>query len=189
MNWQDIPGNSTDIEGIYVPFLDTCSDDDVIIELGVYAGRSLAMLVQMARVMGKAPRVWGVDLWEKAAEITAQGNDGKNPYKPIPYGICQAYLQQAGVLPHVILMQMDTAESSKHFMDGAVSLAFVDGDHNYAGVKRDIRAWRSKIKPGGTLAGHDFTEEYRGVMKAVLEEFPDYVHDHSKTGMCWTVKL
>ena len=36
-----------------------------------------------------------------------------------------------------------------------VGLVFVDGDHSYEGVKRDITAWYPRLRPGGFLCFHD----------------------------------
>ena len=48
-----------------------------------------------------------------------------------------------------------------------VDLIFIDADHSYQGCSKDIRAYRSKVKEGGLLTGHDI--DYPGVNKAVKE--------------------
>lgn len=53
-------------------------------------------------------------------------------------------------------------------------LVYIDGDHSYEAVKRDISDFMSRVKPGvGFLAGHDYNSETPGVRKAVLEFFPE----------------
>lgn len=49
---------------------------------------------------------------------------------------------------------------------------FIDGDHSYEGVKRDIAAWLPKIRPGGWIGGHDYGSHFPGVDQAVKEAFP-----------------
>jgi len=49
-----------------------------------------------------------------------------------------------------------TQEAGRVLQDHSVDLVFVDGDHSYAGAKRDIDAWLSKVRPGGIMSGHDF---------------------------------
>ncbi len=39
--------------------------------------------------------------------------------------------------------------------DGAFDLVFIDADHSYQAVRDDVAAWRSKVRPGGILCGHD----------------------------------
>jgi len=35
-------------------------------------------------------------------------------------------------------------------------MVYIDGSHEYEGVKKDILAWLPKIKINGYLTGHDF---------------------------------
>lgn len=37
-----------------------------------------------------------------------------------------------------------------------LDFAFLDADHTYEGVKRDLEAWWPRIRPGGLLTGHDY---------------------------------
>jgi len=52
--------------------------------------------------------------------------------------------------------------------DGSLDYIFIDGDHSYEAVCKDIRAYYSKVKSGGMFAGHD--KGLPGVDKA-LDEF------------------
>lgn len=59
--------------------------------------------------------------------------------------------------------------------EGPVHLLFIDGDHSYQGVSRDIAGWTPKVAPGGIVAFHDFKTEpkvaakHAGIKRAVLE--------------------
>ena len=44
---------------------------------------------------------------------------------------------------------------------------YIDGNHEYEAVKRDLELYSSFVKKGGIIAGHDIQGE--GVSKAVLE--------------------
>jgi len=44
---------------------------------------------------------------------------------------------------------------------------YIDGNHEYEFVKKDLELYWKKIKKGGIMAGHDI--QYRGVSKALLE--------------------
>jgi len=48
-------------------------------------------------------------------------------------------------------------------------LAFIDGDHTYQGVKKDIEALRDAIVSGGYMCFHDYGPSFPGVVKAVDE--------------------
>ena len=53
--------------------------------------------------------------------------------------------------------------------DESLDLCYIDGDHSYHGVKRDINAYWSKLKSGGVMAFHDYKNPAYGVRAAVLE--------------------
>ncbi len=48
---------------------------------------------------------------------------------------------------------------------------YIDADHNYVPVMRDIGQALLLLKPGGILAGHDCAEHCPGVVRAVKEYF------------------
>lgn len=58
----------------------------------------------------------------------------------------------------------------------SIAALFVDGDHSYAGVKRDIELYTPRVVPGGFIAFHDYTV-YSDVRRAVDElcESTEYV--------------
>jgi predicted O-methyltransferase YrrM len=72
----------------------------------------------------------------------------------------------------VELIASDSAAAAERFAPHAVDFAFIDADHSYDAVKRDIAAWRPRIKPGGILAGHDRMRS--SVAQAVIEVFGSY---------------
>lgn len=67
----------------------------------------------------------------------------------------------------------DSAAVAAQYPDATFDAIFIDGDHKHAKVVADILAWRPKLKPGGLLCGHDFTNPC-GVEPAVRELVPDF---------------
>ena len=63
------------------------------------------------------------------------------------------------------------------FADKSVDLVYIDGDHSYQAVNKDIELYLPKIKQGGILAGHDYSKSWPGVVKAVDERLgpPDAI--------------
>jgi len=47
---------------------------------------------------------------------------------------------------------------------------FVDGPHTYRNVRNDIEMWLPRVRSGGILAGHDFTQAHPPLLWAVLEQ-------------------
>ena len=71
----------------------------------------------------------------------------------------------------VKLLQEHSALACKGIEDGSVDLLFIDGSHQYAGVKADIINYSPKVKDGGIFCGHDFQKCHPGVVQAVGEMF------------------
>lgn len=53
-----------------------------------------------------------------------------------------------------------------------LDLVFIDADHSYEWVKKDIEAYKPKLKSGGWLTGHDI--DFPGVNRAVNEIIVNY---------------
>ena len=68
----------------------------------------------------------------------------------------------------VIFLNMDSAEATEYIPDD-LDFCYIDGDHTYQGVKRDVNAYFPKIKTGGIIGGHDYTIQHYGLVKAVSE--------------------
>merc|ERR1740129_706130 len=60
-----------------------------------------------------------------------------------------------------------STEAARWVAPGSLDLVFVDGDHSLEGASVDIRAWWPALRPGGVLAGHDYTLTWPGVVRAV----------------------
>jgi predicted O-methyltransferase YrrM len=58
------------------------------------------------------------------------------------------------------------------FADNFADIIFIDADHSYASVKKDILKYTPKLKKSGLLTGHDI--DYPGVNKAVNEVIKDF---------------
>ena len=73
----------------------------------------------------------------------------------------------------VTILKGDSTQMADKVKDGSLDFIFIDADHRYAAVKKDIIAWTPKLKPGGLLSGHDIN--LPGVFQAVEELIPNYV--------------
>ncbi|KAF4672930.1 hypothetical protein FOL47_011198 [Perkinsus chesapeaki] len=60
-------------------------------------------------------------------------------------------------------------EASKVFPDGSVDFVFIDGCHEYDCVREDIELWLPKLREGGIISGHDFSDKWPGVVRRVNE--------------------
>jgi predicted O-methyltransferase YrrM len=56
------------------------------------------------------------------------------------------------------------------FEDGTIDFIYIDAEHTYESVKRDLELYLPKLKKGGIIGGHDYHEVWPGVCKAVDEK-------------------
>lgn len=51
----------------------------------------------------------------------------------------------------------------------SIDVVYIDAEHTFEAVKKDLNIWFNKINSGGFLCGHDYTHCWPGVIKAVNE--------------------
>jgi predicted O-methyltransferase YrrM len=64
-----------------------------------------------------------------------------------------------------------TSEDAINDIPDGLDFVYIDGNHDYEYVKKDIKMYYPKIKEGGVIGGHDFNATSLGVVKAVTEYF------------------
>lgn len=69
--------------------------------------------------------------------------------------------------PRVRIVRALSLAAAAQEADGAFSLVYLDANHSPEAVAADIDAWWPKVKPGGWLAGHDWSGCWPGVAAAV----------------------
>ena len=67
------------------------------------------------------------------------------------------------------IIRTSSLEANKSFNNNELDFVYIDADHNYIEVVRDLMLWYPKIKKGGVLSGHDYHKNMMGVVNAVNE--------------------
>jgi hypothetical protein len=173
--WRDIPGCVLDpspakVHARIIGQLEA----PVCVEVGVANGRGLACMATLAEFRGG--RAVGID--------TFLGTPGESEGYP-PDMMARSFENIARCsIDHVTgLRCASSLEAVQDIPDAAYDYVFLDAAHDYESIRADIDAWWPKIKPGGWLAGHDYTDA-EGVRRAVDEAFPAA----EKLGTCWLVQ-
>jgi glycosyltransferase involved in cell wall biosynthesis len=153
-------------------------DGDVVAEVGVWLGRSVIFLAQECQRLGKKVKLIAVDTFKgeenQAVHQATVALAGGSIYKSF-----MANLERCGVADMFEVMIGDSVEMSQDVAAGSLAFCFIDAAHDYASVRRDIKAWRPKVRAGGTFAGHD--AQYEEVARAVAECVPGAL----TTGPVW----
>jgi hypothetical protein len=136
-------------------------------ELGVKRGWNIFYLLSHCPTL---ELVHAVDLWEPQPENPLQ--DYVKWRLPAIYKRVLRDIAALGFESRVAVHKNWTHEAAKEIPDRSLDFIFIDADHRYEAVKRDIITWRSKLKKGGFLAGHD--AHFDGVKQALKELYPNY---------------
>ena len=72
------------------------------------------------------------------------------------------------------VLKADSASAADQLLDSELDFAFIDAEHTYEAVHRDLRLWWPKVRSGGILCGHDYNARRErlgkwGVKRAVDE--------------------
>lgn len=82
--------------------------------------------------------------------------------------MCQEAYRVFANCPEIRIIRLDSVRASKLFEPESLDMVFIDADHSYEAVSRDIQAWLPIVNDGGIISGHDYGV-YPGVAKAVNE--------------------
>lgn len=180
LNWTDLYG-WTDFEDVYAEAVRLVPAGGTLVEVGVWHGKSLAMLCQHVRTAGKDQKVVAVDNFMGS---TCDKLDETVRQMPVTlYDTFIDNMTKCGCIDLVSkIVSADSAEAAKSFPDASLDFVFIDANHEDDAVRRDISAWLPKVKPGGILAGHDINRS--SVYHPVCELVPGW-RSVGVSGMCW----
>lgn len=104
-----------------------------------------------------------VDPWSKLDDY----DDIRNTdFTPDDYAFVRERFKQYG--DRVVFHRMTSMEAAELFQHNSLDFVYIDANHDYKHVLRDLRAWWLRVKSGGVLAGHDlFSLSHPGVTSAV----------------------
>jgi len=58
--------------------------------------------------------------------------------------------------PRIVVHRLDSEAAAHHLADVTFDWVYIDGDHSYEAVRKDLELWAPRIRPGGVLAGDDY---------------------------------
>ena len=123
-----------------------------ICEVGVSESQNFRRLLA-----GEPDIIVGVDIWS---------NDGIPGHNDAAYRQkvlnkqCDFFKSLMLQNPNIRLYRQLSYEAAENFPDEYFDLIYIDGDHSYEGVKKDLEAWWPKVKPGKFFTGDDYSEQH-----------------------------
>ena len=126
-------------------------------EVGVYTGTNSEKIIKVL----KPKKLYCIDPW------IAYCNHAQSTMK----GCKEQAIKRLSKYPKVEIMEMGSKKASEKIEDNSLDFIYVDGNHEYESVKKDISYWWDKIKVGGVMGGHDIEtrKPHDGAFKAVAE--------------------
>ncbi len=144
-------------------FLERLPKSGRIAEVGVASGDLSAMILDVSR----PSELWLIDCWESARYSAGQARVRERFAGPLASGQVRIEVGlSTEVLPRL---------PEKYF-----DLIYIDTDHSYLTTKRELELAASRVKPGGTIAGHDYvTGNWNGgVRYGVVEAVHEFCVVH-----------
>lgn len=128
-----------------------------VCEIGVRAGHNLNVIVR-----GANPTEFvAIDPWKDDKDIVSQNDVGMSQQRLSELG--QSVRQKFGKYgERGNIITGYSFEAVKQFPDEHFDYVYIDADHSYEAVKRDIEDWYPKVRVGGILAGHDYVKRTAG---------------------------
>ncbi len=133
-------------------------------EVGVFRGENAASIAEELNLK----RLYLIDPYEEYKDF--YNSIGSNYY-------CQRILDDAEAQlfnfidsypMHSTFLKTDSLNAINQ-IEEPLDFAYIDANHHYDFVKKDMEAYWKKIKPGGILAGDDFHNGQEDVIRAVSE--------------------
>jgi len=140
-------------------------------EIGCANGATTGRLLRYSSRL----KLIAVDKWEKIIDGAEAGAMGGGPgctdWDPVK-GLEKFTKATSPNRSRLTVLRGDSPEMAKKVEDNSLDFVFIDADHRYEAVLKDLAAWAPKLKPGGTLCGHDI--HLPGVKRAVEEKLKWY---------------
>lgn len=122
----------------------------------------------------------GVDQGENAVNLLKNANINQlflvDPYQPTAHkhnynreiDYIKAVENLKPFLSKCTFIKKFSHEAKKRFSLNSLDFVYIDGDHSFNGCFNDITDYYPLIKKEGIIGGHDFSNSYIGVIKAVV---------------------
>lgn len=143
------------------------------VEVGSWKGRSAAFMAVEIVNSEKPIELYCVDAWA-GKDTWGLGHKGDGAClsyaltrDPDLEVIFEIFCNNLAAFSFVHPIRERSVDGATHFRDGCLDFVMIDANHDYEDVRADILAWTPKLRPGGVLAGDDYS--WPGVWRAVHE--------------------
>lgn len=145
----------------------------VIVEIGVYGGRSLAAMGFALRHLGSG-YVVGIDPWSVEAAIEGESEANIKWWSELDIeSIYVRFMQNIIAMKltrEVRWIRAKAEEAAPLFPENSINLASLDGNHSELASCREVSMWLPKIAPQGVLVVDDIDWPSQAKALAMIRE-------------------
>ena len=143
----------------------------IFVEVGVWKGHSISYLVNKLKQNNNINncKIYAVDLVEETTDYNILRDNNANVEIEKIKEIYEKNLELTNTRSYITDIKKCSWEAADLFENESIDFCFIDADHTYDSVRKDIISWLPKIKKNGILSGHDYSDNHPGVPKAVKE--------------------
>lgn len=166
-NW---PSPTPWIKDRFTDFLDSMPHNARVVEVGVQDGAYAACILRKTNPI----QLFLVDCWEHQDPLIYDDPEANvsNEMQEIIY---RETKQRFAHDPRVVIIRLYSEQAAMNFEDESLDWVYIDANHSYEAVKKDLMLWWPKIKKNGFLSGHDYIKrDSWGVVQAVNEFLNSY---------------
>jgi hypothetical protein len=148
-------------DNIYTNAINNANDGANFLEIGCFFVKSTEFLCRKIKESGKNINVFVIDVFVTEYPL----------YVEILQGRSMLELFKNNLSEHkdiLTIYQGRSCDIYTEFENNFFDMIFIDGDHDYIGIKNNLINYYPKLKKGGIFAGHDYLEDC-GVPIAVNE--------------------
>jgi len=164
----------------------------MVVEIGVFKGRSTAVMAPVCLTNGCDYHVvdnfWGTDERDPATVVQRSEK---------VLAAFRRNMKSLGLWDRITVHKSDSYAATAAFQDASLGLCFIDADHTSKGCVRDIESWWPKVRPGGVLAGHDYSDSRAFTVRHAVDAFVRSENLHLEHGrdrrrsqrhVCWAIR-
>jgi SAM-dependent methyltransferase len=163
----------------------------VCAEIGVWQGDFAAQILETCRPL----KLHLIDPWRYTPAYERSFYGRSRDSQTTLDGIHDSVQERFGsaIAAGVVEVHRQTSEAAALlFPDGYFDFVYVDGNHTYEFVRRDLEVYRPKLKPDAVLAGDDYALRgwwEWGVKRAVDEAVREHAYEPIWLGRQFVLRL
>ncbi len=141
------------------------------LEIGIKTGGASADILTHTNTQ----HLYMVDPWKrnfsKTQKLYSKKRDPEDDYQFVIKKFAKLFSDRSTII-------RKKSEDAIKDVPGKLDFIFIDGNHEYEYVMRDLLLWTPKIRKGGLVVGHDWWSNFPGVIRAVIDfcQTDSFVH-------------